>query len=80
VLDPRCADGERASTLRRRDPRRQNILDAELLNDAMTIMGSDATGVAATAKLALIGDELIQFGPRLFRPGGLLRGGGDVNG
>ena len=57
-----------------------NSVDVELLNDAMALAGSDATGLSATANLALLGDELIQFaaadqiGPRLFRLSGLLRG------
>ena len=57
-----------------------NGVDIELLDDAMALAGSDATGASATANLALLGDELIQFaraeqiGPRLFRLGGLLRG------
>lgn len=57
-----------------------NSVDVELLNDSMALAGSDATGTSATANLALLGDELIQFasaaqiGPRLFRLGGLLRG------
>jgi hypothetical protein len=44
------------------------------------LAGSDTTGIAASANLALLGDEVIQFatatqiGPRLFRLGGLLRG------
>jgi hypothetical protein len=55
-------------------------VDVELFNDAMTLAGSDAVGVSATANLALLGDELIQFasarqiGPRSFRLSGLLRG------
>jgi hypothetical protein len=57
-----------------------NSLEVTLLHDAMTLAGSDATGVSATANLALIGDELVQFataeqtGPARFRLGGLLRG------
>jgi hypothetical protein len=57
-----------------------NTVDVALLNDAMALAGSDATGLSATANLALIGDELIQFAtaeqiaPKLFRLGGLLRG------
>ncbi|HEY0316383.1 MAG TPA: phage tail protein [Sphingomonas sp.] len=57
-----------------------NSVDIALLNDAMALAGSDATGVSASANLALVGDELIQFasaeqiGPRLFRLSGLLRG------
>jgi hypothetical protein len=57
-----------------------NSIDVELLNDAMILTGSDATGLSATANLALLGDELIQFaaadqiGPQLFRLSGLLRG------
>ena len=57
-----------------------NTIDIALLDDAMALAGSDATGLSATANLALIGDELIQFAtaeqiaPRLFRLGGLLRG------
>ncbi|MBA2932991.1 hypothetical protein HZF05_02665 [Sphingomonas sp. CGMCC 1.13654] len=57
-----------------------NSVDIALLNDEMMLAGSDAIGTSATANLALLGDELIQFataeqiGPRLFRLGGLLRG------
>ncbi len=46
----------------------------------MTLAGSDATEASATANLALIGDELVQFaaatqtGDRTFRLSGLLRG------
>lgn len=56
-------------------------LEVDLLEDAMTLSGSDAVGAAsATANLALVGDELIQFAvaeqiaPRRFRLGRLLRG------
>ncbi|PXA83638.1 hypothetical protein DMC47_42730 [Nostoc sp. 3335mG] len=55
-------------------------VDIALLNDAMALAGSDATGLSATTNLALLGDELIQFasaeqiGPGLFQLGGLLRG------
>ena len=55
-------------------------VDIELLHDAMALAGSDTTGISASANLALLGDEVIQFatatqiGPRLFRLGGLLRG------
>ena len=55
-------------------------VDVELLNDAMQLSGNDAVGASATANLALLGDELIQFttaqqiGPRLFRLSGLPRG------
>jgi hypothetical protein len=57
-----------------------STVDIEMLNDAMALAGSDAVGASATANLAVIGDELIQFasaeqiGPRLFRLSGLLRG------
>lgn len=57
-----------------------NTVDVALLDDAMALAGSDATGLSATANLALIGDELIQFAtaeqiaPKQFRLGGLLRG------
>jgi hypothetical protein len=57
-----------------------NSVDIMLLNDAMALAGSDTTGTSATANLALLGDELIQFagaqqiGARLFRLSGLLRG------
>lgn len=57
-----------------------STVDVELLNDAMALVGSDAVGASASANLALIGDELVQFasaqqiGPRLFRLSGLLRG------
>jgi len=55
-------------------------LDVELLGDAMTLAGSGATEASATANVALIGDELVQFAaavqiaPRTFRLSGLLRG------
>ena len=55
-------------------------VDVELLDDAMTLGGSDATEASATSNLALIGDELVQFAaatqtsPRTFRLSGLLRG------
>ncbi|WBO24694.1 phage tail protein [Sphingomonas abietis] len=57
-----------------------NSVDILLLNDGMALAGSDATAGSATANLALIGDELVQFAtaeqvaPRIFRLGGLLRG------
>ncbi len=55
-------------------------IDVVLLDDAMTLGGSGATEASATANLALIGDELVQFaaaaqtGARTFRLSGLLRG------
>ena len=55
-------------------------VDVELLGDGMALAGSDATEASATANLALIGDELVQFatatqtGARRFRLSGLLRG------
>jgi hypothetical protein len=56
-------------------------IEVELLNDTMALAGSDQAGAAsATANLALIGDELIQFGraeqiePLRFRLSALLRG------
>jgi len=57
-----------------------STVDILLLHDGMTLAGSDATEASATANLALLGDELIQFAgveqlaPRLFRLSGLLRG------
>ena len=56
------------------------VIDVVLLDDAMILTGSDATEASATANLALIGDELVQFAtatqtaPRSFRLSGLLRG------
>ncbi|HEY0269454.1 MAG TPA: phage tail protein, partial [Sphingomonas sp.] len=55
-------------------------LDVALLNDAMTLAGNDAIAASATANLALVGGELIQFaaaeqtGPASFRLSRLLRG------
>jgi len=57
-----------------------STLDVELLNDTMALAGSDGTEATATANLALVGDELIQFAaaeqtaPRRWRLSGLLRG------
>jgi hypothetical protein len=54
--------------------------DVELLNDAMTLAGDDMLGASATTNLAMVGDELIQFGqveqiaPQRFRLRRLLRG------
>jgi hypothetical protein len=55
-------------------------LDVELIEAAMVLGGSDVTEASATANLALIGDELVQFatatqtGARTYRLAGLLRG------
>ncbi len=55
-------------------------VDVALIEDGMTLAGSDALEASATANLALIGDELVQFAaaeqlaPRMFRLSGLLRG------
>ena len=57
-----------------------NVIDVDLLEEGMTLAGSDATEASATANLALVGDELVQFaeaaqtGPGSFRLSGLLRG------
>jgi hypothetical protein len=59
---------------------RVNDLEVTLLNDAMTLGGSDLVGISATTNLALIGDELVQFGvaeridSRHYRLSHLLRG------
>lgn len=55
-------------------------VDVELLSDAMWLENADEDGLAAGANLALVGDELIQFGTaewlggRRFRLSRLLRG------
>ncbi|WP_454885148.1 GTA baseplate fiber-binding domain-containing protein [Sphingomonas oryzagri] len=57
-----------------------NSVDILLLSDAMALAGSDSIALSASANLAMLGDELIQFasaeqvGTRLFRLSGLLRG------
>lgn len=57
-----------------------NTLDVELTHDGMWIEGRSDEALLAGGNLALVGDELIQFGraeaigPRRFRIGRLLRG------
>lgn len=59
---------------------RSGAVEVELLNDAMWLESRPEASVLAGANLALLGDELIQFGaaealaPRRFRLSGLLRG------
>ena len=59
---------------------REAAVEVELLNDAMTLVGADDAALLAGANLALLGDELIQFGaalqtgPRRYRLSRLLRG------
>ena len=58
----------------------ETAVEVELLNDTMTLVGADDAALLAGANLALLGDELIQFGaalqtgPRRFRLSRLLRG------
>jgi hypothetical protein len=58
----------------------RNAVDVDLLNDAMWLEGRSDAALADGANLALLGDELIQFGraeqigPRRFRLSRLVRG------
>ncbi len=59
---------------------RRNSVEVELLSDAMWLEGRSEASVLASANLAVIGEELVQFahvealGGKLFRLSGLLRG------
>jgi hypothetical protein len=59
---------------------RMNVVEIELLHTGMELEGRDQQALAAGANLALIGEELVQFGgveplaPRRFRLSQLLRG------
>lgn len=71
-----AAPGRAAATL----IDRTNVLDVELLHGVMTLQPMDASGLDSGGNLALVGDELMQFGTatmlgeRRWRLGALRRG------